>query len=670
MKVTELWGMLKPFVMAAIQNAGQASASSSVGSVPNHAHLGVSGDGGQVDHGAALTPTSLLDDDHTQYLNVARHLAIGDGSPHHAAVTLADAATLAILSLSTQALTFDNQAANTVLAGPVAGGAAQPTFRAAVKNDLPAAVAYEDEANTFALAQTINVNSATALLVEQNGVFDDVLVVDTATGVVGIGTAVTTFIKAADTWDATLMIVGDPADSSSEDLVLKREKTGLLPRMGFLCARTGPGAVADNDLIGGIMFRAHDGTDYNDAAGVFAEIDGAVGANTVPTELGFYTTTTNSATKRMSISPAGAVWMEYLTADSLVYANGSKLLTSIVSVASGRPLISNGAGTPPIYAGWYLAGTAGQTYTFPPATASIPGGSGAANQIAYWSAANTLAGDAGLLVDAANDMYIVADAGGFGNAIGTARLMFDSSGATDYAHFEGCNVGIGKPAPAARLEIAVEDGTTSTLVLYRYFDSTAGGSFVSGHARGTLAIPASVQTADIVGGLTANAYTSSFVAAGQLRWLVENIAGTVLSTYVALSVRNAGTLTEAWRVVSTGYFGVGAVAPASRIESEETKTLAASPTDDYAAALTLDPGYSGAYTVTRHNYIDVQNVSVASGAAVTDAAVMRFDANIGTHKALSAAFQTTDSNGDTTDWAGGIKVNVNGTLYKVPLIAA
>lgn len=40
---------------------------------------------GSVDHGAL---DGLGDDDHTQYLNTTRHTAIGNGSPHHAPVTL------------------------------------------------------------------------------------------------------------------------------------------------------------------------------------------------------------------------------------------------------------------------------------------------------------------------------------------------------------------------------------------------------------------------------------------------------------------------------------------------------------------------------------------------------------------------------------------------------
>jgi len=49
-----------------------------------------------------------------------------------------------------------------------------------------------------------------------------------------------------------------------------------------------------------------------------------------------------------------------------------------------------------LWSAYALAGTAGQTYTFPAASANIPGGSGVANQVAVWSGANTLGGSANL----------------------------------------------------------------------------------------------------------------------------------------------------------------------------------------------------------------------------------------------------------------------------------
>jgi hypothetical protein len=97
------------------------------------------------------------------------------------------------------------------------------------------------------------------------------------------------------------------------------------------------------------------------------------------------------------------------------------------------------------------------------------------------------------------------------------------------------------------------------------------------------------------------------------------------------------------------------------VRLEEIKTLGASPADDYSAALRLAPGYTGNFTVTRHNYLDLLNPTVAGSAVVTDAAVMRFDANAGTHKALATG------SGGTSGYA---KANLNGTLGYVPIYPA
>ena len=58
------------------------------------------------------------------------------GATEHAAITL-DANADTLLSLSTQELGLDTQAANHILSGPTTGGDAVPTFRALVDNDIP-----------------------------------------------------------------------------------------------------------------------------------------------------------------------------------------------------------------------------------------------------------------------------------------------------------------------------------------------------------------------------------------------------------------------------------------------------------------------------------------------------------------------------------------------------
>ena len=120
------------------------------GSVDNADYANTSGDADTVDgeHAAAFEDAGTaaaavgahagLPDVHHAAFTSGDHTAIGDGAPHHAAITL-DANADTLLSLSTQEIGLDTQAANRVLAGPASGAAAVPTVRALVGADLPSA---------------------------------------------------------------------------------------------------------------------------------------------------------------------------------------------------------------------------------------------------------------------------------------------------------------------------------------------------------------------------------------------------------------------------------------------------------------------------------------------------------------------------------------------------
>lgn len=71
------------------------------------------------------------------YIGNSENVLLGGTGSTHAAVTL-DANADTLLSLSTQVVGLDTQAANRMLAGPTTGVAAVPTFRALVAADLPA----------------------------------------------------------------------------------------------------------------------------------------------------------------------------------------------------------------------------------------------------------------------------------------------------------------------------------------------------------------------------------------------------------------------------------------------------------------------------------------------------------------------------------------------------
>ena len=97
------------------------------------------------------------------------------------------------------------------------------------------------------------------------------------------------------------------------------------------------------------------------------------------------------------------------------------------------------------------------------------------------------------------------------------------------------------------------------------------------------------------------------------------------------------------------------------IISHTAARVTGSTSDDYAAGLRMDPSYQGAFTLTRHNYIDLQQPSLSS-TTLTDACVFRFDAAAGTHKAVDSG-STKTTPGTVDAW---LKVNINGTVYYVP----
>jgi hypothetical protein len=115
--------------------------------------------------------------------------------------------------------------------------------------------------------------------------------------------------------------------------------------------------------------------------------------------------------------------------------------------------------------------------------------------------------------------------------------------------------------------------------------------------------------------------------------------------------------------ISGGNVGIGCTNPNTKLKCAETKLISGTVTDGFSAGLTLTPTYTAlaAQTVTRHNYIDVNNAATTN-VTITDAAVMRFDAAAGTHKAVDSG-TTKSSPGTVGAW---LKININGTLYYLP----
>lgn len=428
----------------------------------------------------------------------------------------------------------------------------------------------------------------------------------------------------------------------------------------------------------------------------------------------------------------GDAAIQAVSRGSLIYGDNTPQWNELVHPAAANRILTTDANDV-LWSTWALVGTAAQTYTLPTASGTLVKGSGAATYVTYWTDAQTIAGDAGFTYDSANDILTLTPAalGGItfaGGATGRNRiqapdnfanaLYLDDAGGIEYLRITSTNA---QPAivineGSADIDFRVEsdgnvnmlyvDGGTNWIGVGRIpttglLDVLAGGRVVNSSGDATWQIASysttdshvgllllrksATNTIDSLSNLAANenigrvryqgVYGGAFVNAAEINCLVDS-AGT--GANVEIFARNVAANNPTIKLFGNGlyteisdYCIIGDVGstPATTLELLETKTLTSSPADGYAATLTIDAGYTGAFTVTRHNYIDVNDVSLAGGAALTDGAVFRFDANIGTHCALASSFNTTDSNGDTTAWAGGMIVNINGTLYKCPLIA-
>ncbi|MFA5166655.1 MAG: hypothetical protein WC449_05220, partial [Candidatus Paceibacterota bacterium] len=155
------------------------------------------------------------------------------------------------------------------------------------------------------------------------------------------------------------------------------------------------------------------------------------------------------------------------TRGSLIYGNATPRWDELALGGVSGSIVTRDA-TDVLWSDYSLVGTAGKVYTFPVSAATLVagGGSGVLNRIAYWSDNETITSAAGLTVDAANNFYLVSNAGGFGNSAATARLVFDSSGAQDYAYFSGCYVGINDTAPNYHLDVNGKIGINGVQTVY------------------------------------------------------------------------------------------------------------------------------------------------------------------------------------------------------------
>ncbi len=456
---------------------------------------------------------------------------------------------------------------------------------------------------------------------------------------------------AANTWSATA--------GEASRFVFQRSKSATVGTQTV---------VASGSSLGSIEWYGSDGTNFEAAAAISAQVDTTPGNNDMPGRLMFYTTPDGSATlaERMRLDSVGRLLIgaaaSYGRLGQLFEANcvsnygGAAIMTWSATTDHGPQLDlkhSRGAA-----AGTYTALQSGDT-----TGALVWWGADATQWVVSAAIDAQVDGTPG-----ANDMpgriRFLTTADGASSL--TERMRLDSVGRllinqTAAYGTLGELLEISKSANYGGLRCHTWSATAAQaprLLLARSKSATIGTQEVvaDGDAAGLLGFQASDGT--------------GFENVAQIRAEVDGAPGNddmPGRLLISTTPDGSATMVERLRITQAGYFGFGTQAtPDQMVEFAQVETVAGAVTDGYAAALRSDPGYTAAaaQTVTRHNYWDIQDVSVAGEgpAAVTDACVMRFDAAAGTHKATVGA--TTKVT--VTAVQAWVKVNINGTIHYIP----
>ena len=389
-----------------------------------------------------------------------------------------------------QEISIDTKAANVVWAGPAAGLAAVPTWRGIVAADLP---------GTF--AGFANPTAQVGLAVV-NGVLTTAMRSDAAPP---LSQAITPTWTNLHTFQAGWLLTGGTGDLNGLDLILDADADSYLHALAddvieFVLAG-GSGQLTIE--IGGMDDFTFTTNSFNVLSNSYITMndDCWIGLGAAAGRIIF----DNLATDQVQIAAAdlylptglGVIHADGVTAGMVLRANGTRYIPSAATstipfaptargdmiAADATPawarLALGGAtgsivtrnATDPIWSGYYLAGTAGQTYTFGTTGGTIPTAAGTltvatANAIsaagvithavtttAVGAASTIMATDANgrTQVDGmgigtaavADNSIVVADDTWIGLGAAGGRIVFDSTTDPDNVSFYDCAVGIG-----------------------------------------------------------------------------------------------------------------------------------------------------------------------------------------------------------------------------------
>lgn len=418
-------------------------------------------------------------------LTPTEHTAIGDASPHHAAVTL-DVNAETLLSLSTQALGLDTQTANYVFAGPATGVPAIPAFRALVNADFPATLS-----PTFAgltLTAFSGFVKATAGVLSAAALTDDDIP-DTIT--------LTNITQITNRSHTSLSDIGTLSHATIDTYLDQAVKQASSPTFAGLTVGSLAGVLkATAGVVAGSAVHADLGSiganDHHNAITLDANADTLLSLSTQA--LGLDTQTANYLFVGPATGAAAVPTFRAMVAADLgtgLIPTFAGLIIPSISPAANFVLTQNSVavmtsvGASAIVNTLYLKeGNVGIGTTSPGAKLDVNGivnvltqikmgdggwidatSSGVAGALGF-RGGTTYAGGSGGFVE----MYPHASANGFriltSNVAGTGdvlRLTISNAAATANVSFQNCKVGINDSAPGELLDVAGNINATGVL---------------------------------------------------------------------------------------------------------------------------------------------------------------------------------------------------------------
>jgi len=395
-------------------------------------------------------------------------------------------------------------------------------------------------------------------------------------------------------------------------------------------------------------------------------------------DLIFKTKTDNNAAtdERMRITSDGLVNIVGLTASQLVATDATKNLTSLAYTTT--PTASNipqwdankNLSADNFIEGYTTTVTAAGTTTLTVASTYQQEFTGTTTQTVKLPTTGVVAGQSFVIINsstgavtvqssAANTIMVLA--GGY-----TATLVSKIATPTTAANWS-CGVNL---IGDLTTKILVGGGATNSPVW-----TVAQGSGAPVRATSPALTTPTVVTS-IVGGATFAAFNtvSTILSIGGAATTLT-IGGTPTTAITHNYSTNATTGASVIKAINFGTAGasgsitnitIGSAVSGSTtnntingiITNAYTRVLAVNTVD--SGSFIMTPAYTGAFTLDRHNYIQLNNPTSAS--TLTDAPVFSFNAAIGTHKSVATG-TTKASIGTTQAW---IKVNINGTLHYIP----